>query len=84
MKQDDMREAMLALEKAKGRYRMYTICLLYTSMPPEVSEYIANKLKSNIRQLEGVVKKLKAYKLLVGSPTTILIAQNAILSLIHI
>lgn len=25
MKQDDMREAMLALEKAKGRYRMYTI-----------------------------------------------------------
>ena len=47
-------------------------------MPPEVSEYIANKLKSNIRQLEGVVKKLKAYKLLVGSPTSILIAQNAI------
>lgn len=25
MKQDDMREAMLALEKAKGRYRMYAI-----------------------------------------------------------
>lgn len=25
MKQDDMREAMLALEKAKGRYRMYII-----------------------------------------------------------
>lgn len=25
MKQDDMREAMLALEKAKGRYRMYNI-----------------------------------------------------------
>ena len=52
--------------------------LLDLDMPPEVSEYIANKLKSNIRQLEGVVKKLKAYKLLVGSPTTILIAQNAI------
>lgn len=28
MKQDDMREAMLALEKAKGRYRMYTIAAL--------------------------------------------------------
>ena len=52
--------------------------LMDLDMPPEVSEYIANKLKSNIRQLEGVVKKLKAYKLLVGSPTTILIAQNAI------
>ena len=52
--------------------------LMDLDMPPEVSEYIANKLKSNIRQLEGVVKKLKAYKLLVGSPTSILIAQNAI------
>ena len=52
--------------------------LLDIHVPDEVCEYIANKLKSNIRQLEGVVKKLKAYKLLVGSPTSILIAQNAI------
>ena len=36
-----------------------------------------------LRQLEGVVKKLKAYKLLVGSPTTILIAQNAIRDILN-
>ena len=32
MKQDDMREAMLALEKAKGRYRMYTIAAYVMSI----------------------------------------------------
>ncbi len=52
--------------------------LLDIHVPNEVCEYIANKLKTNIRQLEGVVKKLKAYKLLAGTPPSILIAQNAI------
>ncbi len=52
--------------------------LLDISLPDEVCEYIANKLKTNIRQLEGVVKKLKAYKLLAGTPPSILITQNAI------
>ena len=52
--------------------------LLNIHVPDEVCEYIANKLKTNIRQLEGVVKKLKAYKLLAGSPPSVLIAQNAI------
>ena len=33
--------------------------LLNLHMPDEVSEFIANHLKSNIRQLEGAVKKLK-------------------------
>ncbi|MBQ2792550.1 MAG: chromosomal replication initiator protein DnaA, partial [Oscillospiraceae bacterium] len=52
--------------------------LLNIHVPDEVCEYIANKLKTNIRQLEGVVKKLKAYKLLAGTPPSVLIAQNAI------
>ena len=52
--------------------------LLDIHVPEEVCEYIANKLKTNIRQLEGVVKKLKAYKLLAGTPPSVLIAQNAI------
>ena len=52
--------------------------LLDLEMPDDVAEYIANKLKTNIRQLEGVVKKLKAYKLLAGTPPSILIGQNAI------
>ena len=52
--------------------------LLDIHVPDEVCEYIANKLKTNIRQLEGVVKKLKAYKLLAGTPPSVRIAQNAI------
>ena len=47
-------------------------------IPDEVSEFIANKLKSNIRQLEGAVKKIKAYQLLTNTPPSITIAQTAI------
>lgn len=52
--------------------------LLDLTIPDDVSEYIANHLKSNIRQLEGCVKKLKASKHLVGTPPSIAQAQNAI------
>ena len=34
--------------------------LLGLDMPDDVAEYIANRLKNNIRQLEGAVKKLDA------------------------
>ena len=46
------------------------------TIPDNVCEYIANKLKSNIRQLEGAVKKLRAFYLLESKPIN--------LSLIHI
>ncbi len=52
-------------------------------VPDDVAEYIANKLKTNIRQLEGAVKKLKAYKLLQGSSPSILVAQNAIRDILN-
>ena len=52
--------------------------LLDLDIPDDVAEYIANRLKNNIRQLEGAVKKLKAYKQLAGSNPSILIAQSAI------
>ncbi len=52
--------------------------LLDLIIPDDVSEYIANKLKANIRQLEGCVKKLKASKHLVGTPPSMAQAQNAI------
>ncbi len=52
--------------------------LLDLNIPDDVAEYIANRLKSNIRQLEGCVKKLKASKHLVGTPPSIAQAQNAI------
>ena len=57
--------------------------LLDIQVPDDVAEYIANKLKTNIRQLEGAVKKLKAYKLLQGSNPSILVAQNAIRDILN-
>jgi len=44
----------------------------------DICEFIANRLKSNIRQLEGVVKKMQAYKLFEGQAPSLLTAQNAI------
>ena len=52
--------------------------MMNIEIPDDVAEYIANRLKNNIRQLEGAVKKLKAYKQRAGSNPSILIAQSAI------
>ena len=43
-----------------------------------MAEFIANRLKTNIRQLEGAVKKLKALKHLAGSAPSISMAQSVI------
>lgn len=64
-------ETRLAIIKRKAE-------ALDIRIPDEVCEYIANRLKNNIRQLEGAVKKIKAYNLLAGDPPSVLIAQNAI------
>ena len=48
-------------------------------IPNDVVLFVAEKIKSNIRQLEGAVKKIAAYINIFGSSTvTINIAQNAI------
>ena len=52
--------------------------LLDLNLPDEVAEFIANRLKTNIRQLEGAVKKLKALKHLAGSQPSIAMAQSVI------
>lgn len=57
--------------------------LLDISLPDDVTEYIANRLKTNIRQLEGTVKKIKAFKLLANTPPSISIAQNAIRDILN-
>ena len=44
----------------------------------DVAIYIANQLKSNVRQLEGVVKRMKAQYLLGNEQPNIVAAQNAI------
>lgn len=52
--------------------------MLDLPIPDDVSMYIANQLKSNVRQLEGVVKRMKAQYLLGGEQPGIVAAQNAI------
>ena len=47
-------------------------------LPNEVVLYIAQKLKDNIRQLEGAVNKMNAYVTMQGMPTSIGTAQAAI------
>ncbi|MFI3325098.1 MAG: chromosomal replication initiator protein DnaA [Clostridia bacterium] len=64
-------ETRIAIIKRKAE-------LLEINIPSNVCEFIANKLKSNIRQLEGIVKKMKAYYLLEGKAPSIITAQNAI------
>lgn len=50
--------------------------LLELKMPSEVAEFMANRLRSNIRQLEGAVVRLKALNHFAGSPITISMAQS--------
>lgn len=57
--------------------------LLGFTIPGDVCEYIANRLKTNIRQLEGAVKKLNAYRLLEGEDPSIMVAQNAIRDILN-
>ncbi len=57
--------------------------LLELDLPEEVIEFIANNLKNNIRQLEGSVKKLNAYKKLENIEPTLLSAQSAIKDILN-
>ncbi len=58
--------------------------LLKMDMPIEVAEYIATNLKSNIRQLEGAVKTIKANSLIYeNKPITIMMAQAAIKDILN-
>ena len=52
--------------------------LLGLTIPDDVAEFIATKIKDNIRQLEGTVKKLNAHRLIDGIQPTILNAQDTI------
>ena len=52
-------------------------------LPGDVCEYIATRLKTNIRQLEGAVKKMKANWLLNGDAPTMANAQTAISDILN-
>lgn len=57
--------------------------LLNIDLPDEVADHIAKKLKTNIRQLEGAVKKIQAQYKLTGVPPSINSAQAAINDIIN-
>lgn len=57
--------------------------LMGSAIPDDVAEYVANKLKNNIRQLEGAVKKIVAYKEFGHTAPSILVAQNAIRDILN-
>lgn len=57
--------------------------LLQLNIPDDVAEFIANRLKTNIRQLEGAVKKIKAFKHLSGSQPTMALAQTVIRDILN-
>lgn len=64
-------ETRIAIIKRKAEYLNFEI-------PNDVCEFIAGKLKTNIRQLEGTVKKLKARYLLNNEKPSINSAQDII------
>ena len=47
-------------------------------LPDDVSNYIAENIQANIRQLEGAVTKIKAMHELMGERITVSLAENAI------
>ncbi|MBD5081821.1 MAG: chromosomal replication initiator protein DnaA [Ruminococcaceae bacterium] len=64
-------ETRLAIIKRKAE-------LLNMHIPQNVMEYMADKLKKNIRQLEGAIVKMNALTLVTSVPPTISMAQNVI------
>ena len=69
-------ETRIAIIKRKAE-------LLEIDLSNEVCEYIASKIKSNIRQLEGTVKKLKAKSLLNHEKPTISSVQEVIADILN-
>lgn len=51
---------------------------LEVDLPEDVLNIIANNVKTNIRQLEGAVKKLKAFQQLTGAQINAAVTMNAI------
>ena len=64
-------ETRIAIIKRKAQ-------LLDIAIGDDVAEYVATQLKSNVRQLEGAVRRMQAQCLLQGDIPSIATAQNAI------
>jgi chromosomal replication initiator protein len=54
-----------------------------TTLPPDVCTFIADKTKSNVRELEGALIKLVAYSSLTKTPITIMMARTVLKHLLE-
>ncbi len=52
-------------------------------IPKEVSQFIAQSVKSNIRELEGALTRVIAYSNLIGSSLSVEVAENALKDIIQ-
>lgn len=68
-------ETRMAIIKRKAEVLKFEIS-------DDIVQYIAEKLKNNIRQLEGAVKKMQAFVTMQGMPVNIMTAQTAIRDII--
>ena len=57
--------------------------MLNVKIPSSIVDYIAKNLKNNIRQLEGAVKKFKAYELLANAPPTTAMATSIVKGILN-
>ncbi len=69
-------ETRIAIIKRKSE-------ILGITLSDDVCEYIAKSLKTNIRQLEGVVKKLKAKTLLSGEEPSLSVVKEGISDILN-
>lgn len=53
------------------------------ALDDDVIQFLANNLKSNIRQIEGALKRLGAYASLMGNHITIAVAKNCLRDLLN-
>ncbi|MBO4213179.1 MAG: chromosomal replication initiator protein DnaA [Clostridia bacterium] len=58
--------------------------IMNVNLPNDVLTFIGENIKSNIRQIEGVIKKLGAYSYITQSPITVDIAKNQLSSFISV
>ena len=54
------------------------------TLPEDVRIFMATKMKSNVRELEGALVKLMAFSSLTGAPITMQMAQQVLKHLVHI
>jgi chromosomal replication initiator protein len=54
------------------------------ALPDDVSDFVARKIKSSVRDLEGALTRLIAYSSLTGTPITLTMAQQVLKNLVDL